>query len=89
MSGAPTTNSSARHTSPYFKWSPDELQKIAASDGLHISPFRDDGVTYGTPTWIWSVVVETACMFAATTEGSRVGIRLPCGGRPAASARLV
>ncbi len=21
-------------------------------------PFRDDGKTYGTPTWIWSVVVD-------------------------------
>jgi hypothetical protein len=38
-------------------WSKDELRKIAGSDDLHISPFRDDGVTYGTPTWIWSVVV--------------------------------
>ena len=27
---------------------------------LHISPFRDDGKTYGTPTWIWSVVVDDA-----------------------------
>ena len=41
-------------------WSKDELQKIAATDDLHISPFRDDGKTYGTPTWIWSVVVEDA-----------------------------
>ena len=39
-------------------WSNKELQKIADSDDLHISPFRDDGVTYGTPTWIWSVVVD-------------------------------
>jgi hypothetical protein len=39
-------------------WPPNELQKIAASDDFHISPFRDDGVTYGTPTWIWSVVVD-------------------------------
>jgi hypothetical protein len=38
-------------------WHKDELQKIAGTDDLHISPFRDDGVTYGTPTWIWSVVV--------------------------------
>jgi hypothetical protein len=38
-------------------WSKDELRKIAGSDDLHISPFREDGVTYGTPTWIWSVVV--------------------------------
>ena len=41
-----------------LSWAPNELQKIAASDDLHISPFRDDGVTYGTPTWIWSVVVD-------------------------------
>ena len=41
-----------------MKWSTDELRKIAESDDLHISPFREDGVTYGTPTWIWSVVVD-------------------------------
>ncbi len=29
-------------------------------DDLHISPFREDGKTYGTPTWIWSVVVDDA-----------------------------
>ena len=40
------------------KWSKDELQKIAGTEDLHISPFREDGVTYGTPTWIWSVVVD-------------------------------
>nr|WP_303324443.1 DUF2255 family protein [Actinomyces radicidentis] len=31
---------------------------MAASDDLHVSPFREDGTTYGTPTWIWSVVVD-------------------------------
>jgi hypothetical protein len=41
-------------------WSKEELRKIADADDLHISPFRDDGVTYGTPTWIWSVVVDKA-----------------------------
>ena len=39
-------------------WSKDELRKIAESDDLHISPFRENGSTYGTPTWIWSVVVD-------------------------------
>ncbi|PQP88467.1 DUF2255 family protein, partial [Paenibacillus sp. AR247] len=38
-------------------WSKEELSRIAESDDLHISPFRENGVTYGTPTWIWSVVV--------------------------------
>lgn len=39
-------------------WSKDELQKIADTNDLHISPFREDGKTYGTPTWIWSVAVD-------------------------------
>jgi hypothetical protein len=42
------------------EWSPNELQQIAESDDLHMSPFREDGETYGTPTWIWSVVVDGA-----------------------------
>jgi hypothetical protein len=41
-------------------WSKDELSKIAEADDLHISPLREDGATYGTPTWIWSVAVEDA-----------------------------
>ena len=40
--------------------SKDELRKIAEADDLHIAPFREDGVTYGTPTWIWSVAVDDA-----------------------------
>jgi len=39
-------------------WAKDRLQQIASSDDLHIAPFREDGVTAGTPTWIWSVVVN-------------------------------
>src|SRR3977135_1232973 len=39
-------------------WAKNELRKIAEADDLHISPFREDGKTYGTPTWIWSVVVD-------------------------------
>ena len=41
-------------------WPTDELRKIAEADDLHISPFREDGKTYGTPTWIWSVAVGDA-----------------------------
>ena len=41
-------------------WSKDDLRKIAEADDLHISPLREDGVTYGTPTWIWSVAVDDA-----------------------------
>jgi hypothetical protein len=39
-------------------WPKDELKRIAETDDLHISPLREDGKTYGTPTWIWSVVVD-------------------------------
>ena len=38
----------------------DELRMIAEADDLHISPFREEGETYGTPTWIWSVAVRDA-----------------------------
>jgi hypothetical protein len=39
-------------------WLEDELRRIAEADDLHVAPFREDGVTYGTPTWIWSVSVD-------------------------------
>lgn len=38
-------------------WSKEELLSIAEADDLHISPFREEGLTYGTPTWVWSVNV--------------------------------
>jgi hypothetical protein len=39
-------------------WPKEELRKIAEADDLHIAPFRADGKTYATPTWIWSVAVK-------------------------------
>ncbi|MBS1857449.1 MAG: DUF2255 family protein [Acidobacteria bacterium] len=42
------------------EWAKEELDRIARSDDLHVSPFREDGKTFGTPTWIWSVVVDGA-----------------------------
>ena len=47
-------------------WSTAELRNIAETDDLHISPFREDGVTCGTPTWIWSVAVDGAASESAT-----------------------
>lgn len=41
-------------------WKTDELYRIVNADDLHISPLRDDGKSYGTPTWIWSVAVDGA-----------------------------
>ena len=51
-------------------WNPQELERIAETDDLHISPFRDDGTTYGTPTWIWSVVVDTD-LYVRAYHGTR------------------
>jgi hypothetical protein len=36
----------------------EELKRMDEADDLHVSPFREDGITYGTPTWIWSVAVD-------------------------------
>ena len=44
--------------SPVTTWPDGDLCRIAATDDLHIAPFREDGVTPGTFTWIWSVVVD-------------------------------
>ena len=35
-----------------------EIKKIALADDFHIAPLREDGKTYGTLTWIWSVSVD-------------------------------
>jgi len=51
-------------------WSKEELSKMANSDDLHISPFRDDGKTYGTPTWIWSVVLGDS-LYVRAYNGQR------------------
>ncbi len=38
-------------------FSAEDLEKIDLAEDLKIAPFRADGITYGTPTWIWNVVV--------------------------------
>lgn len=50
-------------------WS-EAIERIAVSDDLHIAPFRADGVTSGTPTWIWSVVVDGR-LFVRAWNGTR------------------
>lgn len=51
-------------------WSASDIDAIATSDDLHIAPFREDGVTTGTPTWIWSVVVDGR-LFVRAWNGTR------------------
>jgi len=41
-----------------MSWTGPELDRIIKGDDLHISVFRDDGVTYGTPTFIWCIQVD-------------------------------
>lgn len=40
------------------KFNKEELGQMIKADDLKISPFRADGKTYGTPTWIWAVDVD-------------------------------
>jgi hypothetical protein len=37
---------------------------------LHIAPFREDGATCGTPTWIWSVAAGGA-LYVRAYNGKR------------------
>jgi hypothetical protein len=39
-------------------WSTDQLKAIAETADLFVSPFREDGTTYGTPTQTWALVVD-------------------------------
>jgi hypothetical protein len=39
-------------------FSPDVLTAIAENQDLYVSPFREDGTTYGTPTQTWALVVD-------------------------------
>ena len=39
-------------------WTTDQLTKIEENDDLFVSPFREDGTTYGTPTQTWALVVD-------------------------------
>jgi len=50
-------------------WTNRELTKIAVADDLYISPLRQDGVTYGTPTSIWSVAVDDSLYVRAYNGG--------------------
>ncbi|PZA06782.1 MULTISPECIES: DUF2255 family protein [unclassified Meiothermus] len=52
------------------RWTAEELAQIAPADDLHVAPFREDGVTYGTPTWVWCVVVGEA-VYARAYHGPR------------------
>ncbi|OUE07610.1 hypothetical protein CMsap09_01580 [Clavibacter michiganensis] len=39
-------------------WTPEILDSIQQEPDLCVSPFREDGTTYGTPTQTWALVVD-------------------------------
>lgn len=39
-------------------WTPEDLRTIEREQDLYVSPFREDGATYGTPTQTWALVVD-------------------------------
>jgi hypothetical protein len=39
-------------------WTAEQLTAITANQDLFVSPLRADGVTYGTPTQTWALVVD-------------------------------
>lgn len=51
-------------------WLAEDISRIAAGDDLHIAPFRPDGTTTGTPTWIWSVAMDGR-LFVRARNGVR------------------
>jgi hypothetical protein len=51
-------------------WPQEELCRMAEGDDLHVAPFREDGRTCGTPTWIWSVVAGSLYVRAYNGTGS-------------------
>lgn len=62
-------------------WLKNDLGRIADTDDLHISPLREDGRTYGTPTWNWSVVVDGALYVRAYNGKESRWYRPRCGRR--------
>ena len=39
-------------------WTPADLDLISRAADLYVSPLCDDGITYGTPTQTWALVVD-------------------------------
>ncbi len=53
-----------------MSWDPQTLKRINDADDLKIAPFRADGKTPGTPTWIWEVAVDGR-LFVRAYSGRR------------------
>jgi hypothetical protein len=62
-------------------WNEDDLRAIAESHDLYISPFREDGTTYGTPTLVWPLVVDGEVYVRALSRPDHAGRRAEVGDR--------
>jgi hypothetical protein len=51
-------------------WAPEELERIARANDLHVAPYRENHVTLGTPAWIWSVAVDGE-LYVRAYDGAR------------------
>lgn len=49
------------------EWSPAQLAEIESHAALYVAPFREDGITYGTPTETWALVVDGKVYVRAAT----------------------
>lgn len=50
-------------------WTNKQLSDFSSADDFYVAPFREDGKTYGTPTFIWSVVADDR-LFVRAYNGS-------------------
>jgi len=48
-------------------WTATELDVINRTADLYVSPFREDGMTYGTSTQTWALVVDGQVYVRAAT----------------------
>ena len=54
-----TDHQQTRKDETMSAWSTDDLRAIAENDDLFVSPLREDGTTYGTPTQTWALIVDS------------------------------
>ncbi len=54
----PTDHQQTRTDATMTAWSTDDLRAIAENDDLFVSPLREDGTTFGTPTQTWALIVD-------------------------------
>lgn len=54
-----------------MSWSDGQLKSIDAGDDFTVAPYRPDGVTPGTSTWVWVVVVDDGAFVRTANPSSR------------------